>query len=1141
MSNFTPRPRRPHWTARLLCACLLLAAWPGFAQPVLVRDVNPLPPYPGRNSYVTLNGAIYFAANRNGYNSELYRSDPKVNNPTLVKDIVPGGVGSDPADLVRFRDGILFTMADGLYRSDGTEAGTVPVKLFNASRPFSLVVAGETAFFVQLPTDRLEIWKSDGTEAGTTLVKAIDAVYSPYLDYRLTVLDGSVFFVGYDKTHGVELWKSDGTEAGTVMVKDIYPGGPAGPPDDYTGKSGEPGSLTVFKGTLYFSADDGVNGRELWKSNGTAAGTVMVKDLAAPEEEGGYGYAGSVPAQLTATDEALYFVTTPVWYGAEVYKTDGTAAGTVLLTKHYPPRPGPGSSVFGMTAVGNTVYYGESTYSPSFGTSVGLYKTDGTPGKTDFVYDFSGGAAQNEGIFHESILGNFTAINGALYFTANDGRTGTELWKSDASGTVLLPEVEPGPARSDPANLVNLNGVLFFNAGGTPQSARQWKYDTSQPLTSTLRINAGGPGAVIEEEPEFPNPIVPTLSYYFAPDAYFSGGNVTDPDDGGSVYESRRWGAFNYNLPVAKGTYRVVLHFTEPYWGAQVPGGVGSRKFNVDLEGSRRLTEYDIFAKAGGARVPIRETFTVAVTDGTLNIAFLKGSADNAILSALEVSPTIEVNRPPVITPVADRTVVLGDYLRFQAQASDPDGHNVSFGLNGPENAIIDPGSGTVEYVPTRVGTFVMTLTVRDNGYPVQTAEEKFTLTVVPEPEIYRVNAGGDGYSTPNGRRFAGDAYFAGGTVSAATTRNIAGTADDYLYQTGRHGSSFAYNIPTGNGSYDVVLHFAETYWGNTVPGGAGSRKFHVDLEGARKLTDYDIFARAGGALRAAQETFRVTVTDGTLNVAFLKGAADNPAVKAIEVLPADYGLLINAGGPAVLEQTGNRFSPDGYYAGGRVTEINPAYEFENTGDDALYRDGRVGSAFSYGLPSGDGTFDVILHFAETYWGVREDGGAGSRKFNVAVEGVRKLTDYDIIVKAGGALRAVRETMRVTVTDGVLNLDFTRGSADLPLLSAIEVIPVTDAARTAAGDFAGGTLDAAVRVYPNPARDYLRVQLPFPAAGVTGTTVVTAAGRELLRDGHRVKGPYELEIPVGRLDGGLYLLRLESAEGRKVVRFVKGK
>jgi len=71
--------------------------------------------------------------------------------------------------------------------------------------------------------------------------------------------------------NGDELWKSDGTSGGTVMVKDIYPG------DKYD--DGFPENLTNVNGTLYFTAYDGVNGEELWKSNGTDTGTVMVKDI----------------------------------------------------------------------------------------------------------------------------------------------------------------------------------------------------------------------------------------------------------------------------------------------------------------------------------------------------------------------------------------------------------------------------------------------------------------------------------------------------------------------------------------------------------------------------------------------------------------------------------------------------------------------------------------------------------------------------------------------------------------------------------------------------------------------------------------------------------------------------------------------
>jgi hypothetical protein len=87
---------------------------------------------------------------------------------------------------------------------------------------------------------------------------------------------------------------------------------------------------------------------------------------------------------------------------------------------------------------------------------------------------------------------------------------------------------------------------------------------------------------------------------------------------------------------------------------------------------------------------------------------------------------------------------------------------------------------------------------------------------------------------------------------------------------------------------------------------------------------------------------------------------------------------------------------------------------------------------------------------------------------------------------------------------------------------------------------AGGAEDVQVSMYPNPARENLTVKLPFAARQVTGTAVVTAAGEGLLQDGHRVKGEYELEIPVGQLKPGLYLLRLRSAHGQQVVQFVKG-
>jgi len=87
-------------------------------------------------------------------------------------------------------------------------------------------------------------------------------------DALLVDVNGTLYFAADDGVTGSELWRSDGTEAGTLRVKDVRPGA----------DGSSPASLVDVSGTLYFAADDGVNGGELWKSDGTEAGTVRVKE-----------------------------------------------------------------------------------------------------------------------------------------------------------------------------------------------------------------------------------------------------------------------------------------------------------------------------------------------------------------------------------------------------------------------------------------------------------------------------------------------------------------------------------------------------------------------------------------------------------------------------------------------------------------------------------------------------------------------------------------------------------------------------------------------------------------------------------------------------------------------------------------------
>jgi ELWxxDGT repeat protein len=140
----------------------------------------------------------------------------------------------------------------------------------------------------------------------------------------LTVFNNALYFSASDGVTGTELWRTDGTEGGTVRVKDIAPGvGSIG--GILAPLSSSPNGFTVFNNALYFSASDGVTGAELWKSDGTEAGTVRVKDINPTSG------AGSAPNALTVLNNALYFSANDGVSGRELWKTDGTDTGTMQV------------------------------------------------------------------------------------------------------------------------------------------------------------------------------------------------------------------------------------------------------------------------------------------------------------------------------------------------------------------------------------------------------------------------------------------------------------------------------------------------------------------------------------------------------------------------------------------------------------------------------------------------------------------------------------------------------------------------------------------------------------------------------------------------------------------------------------------
>jgi ELWxxDGT repeat protein len=259
---------------------------------------------------------------------------------------------------------------------------------------------------------------------------------------------------------GGELWKSDGSPQGTVLVRDIQVEGGT-----------YPSNLTNVNGTLYFVASDGIHGNELWKSDGTSQGTVMVRDIR--------GDGGSYPSRLTNINGIVYFQASDGVHGAELWKSDGTSEGTVLVRDI---RGGGGSYPSSLTDVNGTLYF--QALDGVHGAE--LWKSDGTSEGTVLVRDINPGAS--------SYPFRLTNINGILYFDANDGDHGKELWKSNGTseGTVLVRDIWLGES-SYPSRLTNVNGMLYFEARDEAHGSELWKSDgTSQGTVLVRDIKADG-------------------------------------------------------------------------------------------------------------------------------------------------------------------------------------------------------------------------------------------------------------------------------------------------------------------------------------------------------------------------------------------------------------------------------------------------------------------------------------------------------------------------------------------------------------------------------------------------------------------------------------------------------------------------
>jgi ELWxxDGT repeat protein len=303
-----------------------------------------------------------------------------------------------------------------------------------------------------------ELWVSDGTAAATHSVKAFVQIQD-----RLITIGARAYFVADDGIHRPQLWTSDGTTDGTVMLGDNNPGG-----------FFAPDNLTNVNGTLFFTGIDQAHGLELWRSDGTASGTVLVSDIDP-------GAGGSSLGFLTNVDGTLFFSADDGLHGKELWKSDGTASGTVMVKDIV---FGPGGSAPGeLTNINGTLFFIADDGVHGFE----LWTSDGAAAGTMMVKDINPGPTGGD-------VTSMTDVNGTAFFSADDGVHGDELWKSDgtAAGTVLVKDIDPGPGRSLVFEPTNVNGELFFTADDGVHGRELWKSDgTSAGTMMVTDIVAG--------------------------------------------------------------------------------------------------------------------------------------------------------------------------------------------------------------------------------------------------------------------------------------------------------------------------------------------------------------------------------------------------------------------------------------------------------------------------------------------------------------------------------------------------------------------------------------------------------------------------------------------------------------------------
>ena len=432
-----------------------------------------------------------------------------------------------------------------IWTTDGTLAGTVQLATSVKYEGFGFLLSGKFIFRGSTPATGSEIYTTDGTAGGTVIVKDVFPGTTSSNPGDFSILNGFIFFSARTAAEGRELWKTDGTAANTTLLKDIVPG-----PDS----SNNIDSYNIAStGTyLLFAANTAGSGVELWKSDGTTAGTNMLKEI----NTGNANADSSNPRGFYPLNGITLFAANDGTHGEEIWKTDGTAGGTILLKDI---NPGTDSSTYGKLSVGPFsipfpvflsfhTFNNKAYFQANDGTSTGeVWSTDGTPGGTTLLKDIVPGT----GFAFDFVIDGVN-LPGKFIFPVSDADAGTraELWQSDGTpgGTVLFKAFTPVVMNDIPEVFVPFNfsggsltnplfqgNKFFFVARDNANGNELWVSDGTLGGTSVVKdIKPGsGSGLALDSNISY---LYTSTTFFFAANDGTTGNELwkTDGTSGGT-------------------------------------------------------------------------------------------------------------------------------------------------------------------------------------------------------------------------------------------------------------------------------------------------------------------------------------------------------------------------------------------------------------------------------------------------------------------------------------------------------------------------------------------------------------------------------------------------------------------------------